>query len=239
MTLKIHILALSILTPLLSHSGLPEAEKWIANEFQPSTLTHAQQLSEMKWFIDAAKPFQGMEIRVVSELIDTHVYESSVLAKAFQEITGIKIIHEITGEHDVVKKIQSQMENDIYIYDAYINDSDFIGYHSRMNKTIALSDYINGAGKAVTSPTLDLNDFIGISFTTGIDKKIYQLPDQQFANLYWYRADWFERPDLKKKFKLIYGYELNVPVNWSAYEDIAQFFTQHVREIDGQRVYGH
>lgn len=239
MTLKIHILALSILTPLFSHSGLPEAEKWIANEFQPSTLTHAQQVSEMKWFIDAAKPFQGMEIRVVSELIDTHVYESSVLAKAFQEITGIKIIHEITGEDDVVKKIQAQMENDIYIYDAYINDSDFIGYHSRMNKTIALSDYINGAGKAVTSPTLDLKDFIGISFTTGIDKKIYQLPDQQFANLYWYRADWFERPDLKKKFKLIYGYELNVPVNWSAYEDIAQFFTQHVREIDGQRVYGH
>lgn len=41
-------------------------------------------------------------------------------------------------------------------------------------------------GKDVTSPTLDLNDFIGISFTTGPDKKLYQLPDQQFANLYWF-----------------------------------------------------
>jgi glycerol transport system substrate-binding protein len=47
------------------------------------------------------------------------------------------------------------------------------------------------------------------------------------------------RPDFKKQFKEIYGYELGVPVNWSAYEDIAEFFTEHVREIDGKAVFGH
>ena len=30
-----------------------------------------------------------------------------------------------------------------------------------------------------------------------------------------------------------------MPVNWSAYEDIADFFTNDVKEIDGQKVYGH
>jgi hypothetical protein len=30
-----------------------------------------------------------------------------------------------------------------------------------------------------------------------------------------------------------------VPVNWSAYEDIAKFFSEDVKEIDGKRVYGH
>ena len=30
-----------------------------------------------------------------------------------------------------------------------------------------------------------------------------------------------------------------VPVNWSAYEDIAEFFTEHVQTIDGEKVYGH
>ena len=30
-----------------------------------------------------------------------------------------------------------------------------------------------------------------------------------------------------------------MPVNWSAYEDIAEFFTNTVKEIDGQRIYGH
>ena len=31
------------------------------------------------------------------------------------------------------------------------------------------------------------------------------------------------KTDLKKKFKAKYGYELGVPKNWSAYEDIANF----------------
>ena len=40
-------------------------------------------------------------------------------------------------------------------------------------------------------PTLDMDDFMGKSFTTAPDGKLYQLPDQQFANLYWFRDDWF------------------------------------------------
>ena len=44
---------------------------------------------------------------------------------------------------------------------------------------------------------------------------------------------------MKARFKEKYGYELGVPVNWSAYEDIAKFFSEDVKEIDGKRVYGH
>ena len=98
---------------------------------------------------------------------------------------------------------------------------------------------IENEAKNLTLPTLDLQDFIGLDFTTGPDGKLYQLPTQQFANLYWFRADWFEREDLKKQFKEIYGYELGVPLNWSAYEDIADFFTNTVKSLDGERVYGH
>ncbi|GAW94549.1 MULTISPECIES: ABC transporter substrate-binding protein [Colwellia] len=215
------------------------AEKWINNEFKESTLTKEQQMKEMQWFINAARPFKGMTIRVVSERIDTHVYEAKVLAKAFQEITGIKLVHEITGEDDVVKKIATQIELDYSIYDAYINDSDFIGTHYRSGKVVSLTDFMAGEGKEVTLPSLDLEDFIGLSFTTGPDGKLYQLPDQQFANLYWYRADWFDRADFKASFKKLYGYELGVPQNWSAYEDIAEFFTIHVKTIDGKKIYGH
>ena len=96
-----------------------------------------------------------------------------------------------------------------------------------------------GEGKDITNPNLDLNDFIGLSFGTFTDGKLYQLPDQQFANLYWFRYDWFQKPELKAAFKAKFGYELGVPVNWSAYEDIADFFTNTVKEIDGQKVYGH
>ena len=86
---------------------------------------------------------------------------------------------------------------------------------------------------------LDVNDFIGKSFTTAPNGHLYQLPDQQFANLYWFRYDWFSNPDYKAKFKAKYGYDLGVPVNWSAYEDIADFFTNDIKEINGVRVYGH
>jgi glycerol transport system substrate-binding protein len=215
------------------------AKKWINDEFQPSALSKDEQLAEMEWFIKAAEPFKGMEVNVLSETIPTHEYESKVLTKAFEEITGIKVNHQLLGEGEVVQAVQTQMQTNRSLYDAYINDSDLIGTHSRLQSAVNLSDFMAGDGKDVTSPTLDLEDFMGKSFTTGPDGKLWQLPDQQFANLYWFRKDWFDREDLKEKFKAKYGYELGVPVNWSAYEDIAEFFSKDVKEIDGVQIYGH
>ena len=222
-----------------SFANIDNAKKWIEKEFQLSTLTKDQQIKEMEWFIKAAAPFKGMEINVLSETIPTHTYESQVLTKAFQEITGIKVNHQLLGEGEVVQAVQTQMQTGRNLYDAYVNDSDLIGTHSRLQAAVNLTDWMKGPGKDVTSPTLDINDFIGIKFTTGPDGKIYQLPDQQFANLYWFRYDWFKRPDIRSQFKAKYGYELGVPVNWSAYEDIAKFFSEDVKNIDGVRIYGH
>ena len=190
-----------------------------------SVLDRAAQESEMQWYIDAAKPFAGMEIKVVSETITTHEYESKVLAPAFTAITGIKITHDLIGEGDVVEKLQTQMQSGENIYDAYVNDSDLIGTHWRYQQARSLTDWMANEGASATSPTLDLNDFIGLQFTTAPDGDLYQLPDQQFANLYWFRYDWFNDQKTKDDFKAKYGYDLGVPVNWSAYEDIAEFFT--------------
>ncbi|MCF8128679.1 MAG: ABC transporter substrate-binding protein, partial [Deltaproteobacteria bacterium] len=225
--------------PCWASPQMDAAKKWVDSEFQPSTLTKDQQMKEMEWFIKAAAPFKGMEIKVVSETIPTHEYEAKVLTKAFEEITGIKVAFDLIQEGDVIEKLQTQWASGKNIYDGWVNDSDLIGTHMRYGFVVPLSDFMKGEGKDVTLPTLDIPDFMGISFTTGPDGKIYQLPDQQFANLYWFRYDWFKREDFRKQFKELYGYELGVPVNWSAYEDIAEFFTEVVKEIDGKRVYGH
>ncbi|HEY8876405.1 MAG TPA: ABC transporter substrate-binding protein, partial [Roseateles sp.] len=153
--------------------------------------------------------------------------------------TGITVKHDLIQEGDVVEKLQTSMQSGKSIYDGWISDSDLIGTHYRYGAILPLSDYMAGAGKEWTNPGLDLKDFIGTSFTTAPDGKMYQLPDQQFANLYWFRADLFARPDLKQKFKAKYGYELGVPLNWSAYEDIADFFSNDVKTIDGKPIYGH
>ncbi len=205
-----------------------------------STLSRAEQEAEMQWFIDAAKPYAGMEIKVVSETITTHEYESKVLAPAFTAITGIKVTHDLIGEGDVVEKLQTQMQSGENIYDAYVNDSDLIGTHWRYQQARDLTEWMANEGKAVTSPTLDLADFIGLKFTTAPNGNLYQLPDQQFANLYWFRYDWFSDQKTKDDFKAKYGYDLGVPLNWSAYEDIAEFFTGRDMSYMGgpTKVYG-
>jgi ABC-type sugar transport system, periplasmic component len=226
-----HILTTTTALALLVGTGAAWADMDAAKAFLDaeigdlSALDRAGQEAEMQWFIDAAKPFAGMDIKVVSETITTHEYESKVLAPAFTAITGIKITHDLIGEGDVVEKLQTQMQSGENIYDAYINDSDLIGTHWRYQQARILTDWMEGEGKDVTNPGLDIDDFIGKSFTTAPDGKLYQLPDQQFANLYWFRYDWFNDEKTKADFKEKYGYDLGVPVNWSAYEDIAEFFT--------------
>ena len=101
----------------------------------------------MKWFIKAAEPFKGMEINVLSETIPTHSYESKVLTEAFEEITGIKVNHQLLGEGEVVQAVQTQMQTKRNLYDAYVNDSDLIGTHSRLQLAYNLTDFMAGEGK--------------------------------------------------------------------------------------------
>ena len=218
--------ALALALPVPALADMAAATQFLDAEIgDVSTLSRAEQEAEMQWFVDAAQPFQGMSINVVSETITTHEYESQVLAPAFTAITGIQVTHDLIGEGDVIEKLQTQMQSGENIYDAYVNDSDLIGTHWRYQQVRNLTDWMANEGADVTSPTLDLADFIGTQFTTAPDGKLYQLPDQQFANLYWFRYDWFNDEKTQADFKEKYGYDLGVPVNWSAYEDIAEFFT--------------
>ncbi|SFP18693.1 ABC transporter substrate-binding protein [Tranquillimonas alkanivorans] len=226
-------------------ADMEAAQAFLDEHIEHSALTREEQEQEMQWFIDAAEPFQGMDIRVVSETIATHEYEANVLAPAFSAITGINVTHDLIGEGDVVEKLQTQMQSGENIYDAYVNDSDLIGTHWRYQQVRNLSDWMSGDGADVTNPRLDLDDFIGLQFTTGPDGLLYQLPDQQFANLYWFRYDWFQDEKNQADFQEEYGYELGVPVNWAAYEDIAEFFTGrdlshmgHEGEVFGHMDYG-
>ena len=222
-------------------ADMEAARQFLDDTIERSALSREEQEAEMQWFVDAAEPFSGMSINVVSETIPTHEYEATVLAPAFTAITGIEVTHDLIGEGDVVEKLQTQMQSGENIYDAYVNDSDLIGTHWRYQQARSLTDWMANEGADVTSPTLNLDDFIGLQFTTGPDGELYQLPDQQFANLYWFRQDWFTDEKNMSDFEAEYGYPLGVPVNWSAYEDIAEFFTgrdlSHMG-VEGE-VFGH
>ncbi len=123
--------ALAMLFATSASADMAAAKKWVDSEFQPSTLSKADQMKEMEWFIKAAEPFKGMEIKVVSETIPTHEYESKVLAKAFPGNHRYQGDPRPDQEGDVIEKLQTQMQSGKNIYDAYINDSDLIGTHFR------------------------------------------------------------------------------------------------------------
>ncbi len=64
-------LVLLALEPATAYAGMDEAKTFLDKEIGDlSTLDRAAQEAEMQWFIDAAKPFAGMDIKVVSETID-------------------------------------------------------------------------------------------------------------------------------------------------------------------------
>lgn len=230
------ILLLADTTVKAKDSYQSAIQKW-ASFFQPTVYSNKEILKELKWFHDISKPFRGKRIRSTAEDIKTHFWERDVLAKAFEEITGIHVDHEIIGEGSVVQRIMEQQKSGRLIYHIYVNDADLVGTHLRSLGVVNLTSYMKGDGKKYTNPGLDLDDFLNLEFGQDYDGNQLQLPDQQFANLYWFRYDWFTNPEIKKKFKKQFGYELGVPINWAAYEDIAKFFTG--MKIDGKRIYGH
>ena len=140
-----------------------------------------------------------MKVSTASEILGIHEYESKTLTKAFAEITGIQVNHEMMDEGLIVDKIEVEIQSGKPIYDFWMNNSDFIGTHPRYNDIVggSLTDFMAGDGKDITNPEPRSQRFHRLSFATFTDGKLYQLPDQQFANLYWFRYDWFQRPELK------------------------------------------
>ena len=186
------VAASAVVAGSIGHADEAAANKWINEEFQPSVLTKDEQLAEMKWFIDAAAPFSGMEINVLSEGIPTHGYESEVLTKAFEEITGIKVNHQILGEGEVVQAVQTQMQTQRNLYDAYVNDSDLIGTHSRLQLAYNLTDFMAGEGADVR-------------FTIGFEqgKRGKNLHYQMMLELHMKEVDFDSMEALKNLFKAV------------------------------------
>ncbi len=241
-----NLLLMAMLLPSVLMAGEPDSyeraiEKY-ARAFEPSTLSQEERAAELKWFHEVSGPLRGIKIRSVAETFAPHFWERDVLAKAFFEITGIYVDHETVHEGLVIQRITEQMMTGRVLYHAYVNDADMIGTHLRLNRVVDLGEYMNGEGKPYTNPRLCLDDFLNLEVGQDYEGNQLQLPDQQFPNMYWFRYDWFTDSKTKADFKSAYGYELGVPVNWAAYEDIAEFFTgRRMKNPDGSEVsaYGH
>jgi len=69
-------------------------------------------------------------------------------------------------------------------------------------------------------------------------KTIYALPYDGDCLLLYYRKDIFSDPEIKKKFKNEYGFDLAPPKTYAEYNSIAKFFTGWDWDNDGEKEYG-
>ena len=96
--------------------------------------------------------WKALRFQCYRKNLATHRYESDVLAKAFSDITGIKVTHDLKPEGEVIRQVNLQRIMAAKgRYDAFVNDSDLIGTHARTGWALALSDYMEGKGRELHS----------------------------------------------------------------------------------------
>jgi glycerol transport system substrate-binding protein len=94
-----------------------------------------------------------------------------------------------------------------------------------------------GEGKTLTNPRLDPADLVAAADPA--TPPVRMLPNLLVADAYWFRRDLFADPGLGAAFKARFGYDLGVPLNWTAYGDIAAFFSDNPALADAGVRYGH
>ena len=190
------------------------------------------------FWTEAAKPYEGVTIRGVSESTPPSAYVQDVLAKEFESQTGIKVEFEITAWDQMYDKAIKDMEANTGIYDFVYIEQDIIYSYLARDFLVDLTQTLKD------NPELAAPDFSFDDFTSFIDYfkdpetgDVYGVPMEAFVKVYLYRKDLFEDPDIQAAFKEKYGYDLAPATTFDQYRDIAEFFTNYGKEND-QELWG-
>ena len=180
------------------------------------------------FWAQAAEPYKGATIRGVSESTPPSNYVQEVLAKQFEELTGIKVEFETTAWDNMYTKAIQDMEAGTGIYDFVYIEQDIIYTYLARDFLVNISESLEA------SPELAYSDFSFDNFTTFIDYfkapdtgDVFGVPMEAFVKIYLYRKDLFENADNQAAFKEQFGYDLAPATSFDQYRDIAQFFTAY------------
>jgi multiple sugar transport system substrate-binding protein len=118
--------------------------------------------------------------------------------------------------------------------DLMIGDSQWIGGGAENGHYVKLNEFFEKEG-------ISMDDFApatvyAYSTWPKGSPNYYALPAMGDANGWFYRKDWFSKPELQAEFKEKHGRELTPPKTWTELKEVAEFFQG--REIDGKTVYG-
>jgi multiple sugar transport system substrate-binding protein len=156
------------------------------------------------------------------------------LSKDFEAKSGHKMNFEFTPWPNFADRILTELNSGGKLCDLLIGDSQWIGGGAENGHYVKLNDFFDKEG-------ISMDDFMpatvyAYSTWPKGTPNYYALPAMADANGWFYRKDWFARPEIQAAFKEKYGRDLAEPKSQKELLEIAQFFQG--REIDGKTVYG-
>ncbi len=156
------------------------------------------------------------------------------LSKDFETQSGIKMNFEFIPWPNFADRMLNELNSGGQLCDLLIGDSQWIGGGAENGHYIKLNDFFDKEG-------ISMDDFApatvyAYSTWPKGTPNYYALPAMGDANGWFYRKDWFARPEIQEAFKAQYGRDLAEPKSQTELMEIAKFFQG--REIDGQKVYG-
>jgi multiple sugar transport system substrate-binding protein len=156
------------------------------------------------------------------------------LSKDFTAETGIAMKFEFVPWPNFADRMLNELNSGGQLCDLMIGDSQWIGGGAENGHYVQLNDFFEAEG-------ISMDDFApatvyAYSTWPKGEPNYYALPAMGDANAWFYRRDWFERPEIQAEFREKHGRDLAPPTTQIELKEIAEFFQG--REIDGQTVYG-
>jgi multiple sugar transport system substrate-binding protein len=156
------------------------------------------------------------------------------LSKDFTAQTGIQMKFEFVPWPNFADRMLNELNSGGKLCDLMIGDSQWIGGGAENGHYVKLNDFFEKEG-------ISMDDFApatvyAYSTWPKGTPNYYALPAMGDANAWYYRKDWFAKPELQAEFKAKHGRDLGPPATWEELKQVAEFFQG--REIDGKTVYG-
>jgi len=210
------------------------AEQPTAEAMAEATEAPAAEAPVENWWAQAAQEAgcEGVTLHGISESTPPSNYARDVVAKMFEDESGIKVELETTSWDEQYDKAIKDMEAQTGIYDFVYVEQDII-YAYLANQYLANVTQMLADNPNLASPDFDVNKFTTfIDYFKGENGDLFGVPMEAFIKIMLYRTDLFDDPAVKEAFQAQYGYDLAPATDYTQYGDIAEFFTQWGKDND-------
>ena len=156
------------------------------------------------------------------------------LSKEFTAASGTQMKFEFVPWPNFTDRMLNELNSGGKLCDLMIGDLQWLGGSAENGYYVKLNDFFDKEGIKM-SDFADATVYAYSTWPKGTPN-YWALPAMGDANAWFYRKDWFAKPEIQAEFKKATGRDLAVPKTWPELIETAKFFQG--KEIDGKKVYG-